>query len=337
MRAVKIKGTNQLEVAELDKPQADGQNVIVKINACGICGSDLSMWHDGDQHKGLVMGHEFSGVVADPGASDLKVGDRVTAIPLDPCNKCPSCKDGLINICPTTWDKAPGLGSPGAYAEYTKIRPDMIRKLPDTINDVEATMIEPAAVTLRAVRLGQIGVGDKVLVTGAGIIGLLSAAWAKLEGASYVAIMETNPLRRKKALELGDVDAVFDGSDPEVVTQMVNATHGGFNKYIDCAGVAAAVNPGLTACVPGAKVIFVGVAYEPQPISTMLIILRGYEVFGTIAYTVGEFELCIDILAQKKLNLERFVSSVIGFEGVQSAFEKLKSGGCGDVKILLEP
>lgn len=339
MRAIALKGQKQMEVVEIEKPKADGKNVLVKINMVGICGSDLSFWAHGDQYAGLIMGHEFSGTVVDPGElqGELKAGDRVTAVPLDPCGTCDLCKNGYINMCATTWDKSPGLGSQGAYAEYISIRPDMIRKLPDTMSDTEAAMLEPAAVSFRAVKLAQVGIGDKVLITGAGIIGLLAAAWARLAGASYIAMMEVNSQRRENALKQGDVDEVFDGADPEVVAKMIKATNGGFNKFIDCAGVAPALNTGFMACVNNARVVLAGISLEPVPLATVLIVTHGLELMGAIAYTATEFELCIDLIARKKIDLARFVDAVMGFEDAQSAFETLKSGTSKDVKIILKP
>ena len=176
MKAVKIEGSKKLAVVDSPVPQADGTKVVIKITTVGICGSDLHIWDNGDR-VGLIMGHEFCGTVVDPGSrEDLKVGDRVTALPLNPCGECPICKDPRFHTCMNSLKNgSPGVTSAGAYAEYFASRPDMVRKLSDTISDVEAAMIEPAAGTLHAVNLAQVKTGEKVLVIGGGVIGMLTA------------------------------------------------------------------------------------------------------------------------------------------------------------------
>ena len=196
MKAVAIKDVKQFEIKEIPEPKADGKKVIIEVSKTGICGSDIHYWVNGEP-KGLVMGHEFSGVVLDPGDRlDLIKGDRVTALPISPCGKCEACRNGDVQFCPETWNQAVGLSvdNPGGLTSKIAVRSDMVIKVPDNIKDEEVAMVEPLAVGLHAAHLGRIAVGDDVLVIGAGIIGLASAEFAKKEGASYVAITETNKL-----------------------------------------------------------------------------------------------------------------------------------------------
>lgn len=337
MRAVAIAGKKQLSVVETETPKPDGKNVIIKISQVGICGSDLHIWANGDP-PGLVMGHEFAGTVADPGAlkDTLKVGDRVTALPINPCGECPPCKSGHFNMCAHGLDAAPGITSPGAYAEYFVSRPDMVRKLPDTVSDSEAAMIEPTGVALRAVRLAGVKPGDKVLVTGGGIIGLLCANWAKIAGASYVAMTEINQLRSDNALKMGDVDKVFDGKDEKLVPKLIQASGGGFDQALECTAIAAAVNNSIMSLKSGGKLMIVGVNFSLVPVSTLWILLHELEVKGTIAYT-EEFDISLDLMSKKLIATQRFVSATVGLDGVQGAFERLTSGTNSDVKILIKP
>ena len=197
MKCVAIKGVKEFEITDIKQPEIDHENVVLEVKKCGICGSDIHYWVAGEP-KGLVMGHEFSGIVKDPGSrTDLKIGDRVTGLPISPCGKCEACLSGNPQYCPSTWTYAVGLSltNPGALAKETKVRPDMVIKLPDTVSDDEGAMVEPTAVGLHAIHLADIKVGAKVLVIGGGIIGLVSAMFAKMEGASYVALSETNKAR----------------------------------------------------------------------------------------------------------------------------------------------
>ena len=201
MKCVKIKDKKKLELTTTNEPIADNNHVIIKVSKCGICGSDLHNFELGNP-VGLIMGHEFSGTVIDPGnRTDLKVGDRVTALPLSPCLNCEACLNGNIHYCKETWTHAVGLSLdyPGALSQKIKLRSDMVIKLDDNITDEEAAMVEPTAVGLHAVNLADIEIGDKVLIIGGGIIGLISAMFAKLAGASSITLLETNKNRANKA------------------------------------------------------------------------------------------------------------------------------------------
>lgn len=337
MRAVRIEDKRKLMVGEADAPKADGKQVIMKISKVGICGSDLHMWENGDR-KGLIMGHEFAGTVVDPGLlkDSLKPGDRITALPLNPCGECEYCKAHRYNLCVNGLKASPGITAPGAYAEYYAARPDMVRKLPETVSDEEAAMLEPAAVSLRAVRLAEVKPGDKVLIAGGGIIGLLSAAWAKVAGASYIALTEANTLRAENALKMGDVNQVFDARDEQLVPKLVQASAGGFDQFIECSAVGPAINSGIMALKKSGKMVLVGVNYSLVPISTLMVLLKEIEIKGTIGYD-NEFDLALDLVAKHVIDLKRFISETVGLDEVQAAFEKLTAGTYPDVKILIQP
>ncbi len=342
MKALVLDGEKKLVVTEKEMPNIDGKKVVIKVSAAGICGSDLHIWKSPQEsQKGLVMGHEFSGKVIDPGSlkDTLSVGDRVTALPLNPCGNCQPCRKGNINYCPNVWTESIGLDvrTPGAMAEYTAVRPDMVRIIPDTINDIDAAMIEPAAVALHAVNLADVRIGDKVLILGTGIIGLLSALMARLAGASYIAITGRNMARNKEAIDMGDGDDVFSSRDTDLLNKLISASKGGFDKVIDTVVSQDTVGTGLTAVVNGGKLILVGVNYNPFPILSALIVGRELNIMGSIAYTSEEFDDCISLLDQGKISLEKYASQPIKLEGGQEAFERLTSGVNPDVKIILIP
>ena len=339
MKCVAIKDVKQFEITDISEPVADGKKVIIDVKKAGICGSDIHYWVSG-QPKGLVMGHEYCGVVTNPGdREDLKVGDRVTALPISPCGHCDACLTGNPQYCPETWSHATGLSldNPGALAPKMAIRSDMVIKVPDTISDNEVAMVEPTAVGLHAAHLADIKVGAKVLVVGGGIIGLVSAMFAKKEGASYVVVSETNEARGNKAVSLGVADEWVNAKDPNMVADMTKKTQGGFDFVIECCGNAAAVSTALTVVKPGGKVILVGVSLEPVTIPTMLAVMREIDVQGAIAYTKTEFQTCIDLMADKQIDVLKFVDDVVDLENVQSSYERLTSGTDSAVKILVDP
>lgn len=339
MKCVRIKGPKEFEVTETEEPVSQDGSVVVLVKKCGICGSDIHNWVTGAP-EGLVMGHEFCGIVTDPGArDDLKMGDRVTALPISPCGHCEACQTGNPQYCPETWNYALGLSltSPGALAPKTSIRPDMVLKVPDNMSDEEVAMVEPVAVGLHAINLSNIKIGDKVLVIGAGIIGLVSAMFAKKAGASTVAISEANIARAEKAVALKVADKYYDAKDEDMLKKVYGDTKEGYDVVIECCGNAPAVTSALMAVKPGGTVVLVGVATSAINIPTVVAVTRELTVKGAIAYTKEEFKNCIDLIANKEIDVLKFVSDTVTLDEVQKAYERLTSGTDDAIKILVDP
>lgn len=339
MKACAIKGIKEFEIKEIEEPVSKDGKVIVDILKTGICGSDIHYWEKGEP-VGLVMGHEFCGVVVDPGDRiDLKVGDRVTALPISPCGKCEACLKGDVQYCSQTWNQAVGLSleNPGGLTKRIAIRADMVLKIPDNMSDEEAAMVEPLAVGLHAAHLGRIAVGDDVLVVGGGIIGLASAMFAKLEGASNVVLTETNPKRGEKAVKLGVADKWYNALEEKMVPELIASTNGGFDVVIECVGNSAAVNSAITMVKPGGIVVLVGVATDAIPTYTVMAVMKELILQGAIAYTYNEFKSCIKLIADKKIDVKKFIDDIVPLEMAQKSYERLTSGDDEAVKILVDP
>ncbi len=339
MKCVSLDGLKKFTVKEIDEPTSQNGYVTIDVKKAGICGSDIHYWVAGEP-KGLVMGHEFCGVVTNPGSRpDLKVGDRVTALPISPCGHCPACTSGNPQYCPETWTNAIGLSltNPGSYAEKTAIRPDMVFKVPDNITDEEVAMVEPTAVGLHAVDLANVQIGAKVLVIGAGIIGQICAMFAKMDGASYVAVSETNAERGAKSVQLGVADEWFNALDEHFMENARNKCPYGYDIVFDCSGNSAAVSTALAMARPNGKVVMVGVSMDSITIPSVLIVMHELIVLGAIGYTAEEFQKCIDLMSMKKIEMLKFVDDTVSLEQVQSAYERLTSGTDSAIKILIDP
>lgn len=338
MKCVKIIDKKKLEVSEIEKPVSSDNKVIVKVESCGICGSDIHSWDLGEP-KGLVMGHEFSGVVVDSGFSDFRVGERVTGLPISPCLECDACKIGSFQYCRKTWSEAIGLSidNPGGFGQFVSVRSDMVKKLPDNVSFDDASMIEPASVSLHAINLAHVKVGDKVLVVGGGIIGLLAAEFAKLNGASYVCLLETNEKRGKKALELGVADEYLNALDENIVAKMLEKSNGGFDKVIECCGNSAAVTEAIMGCKPGGDIILVGVSVTNVDIPLVVAVMSEIRLQGSIAYTEQEFEKVIELINDDKINVSKYIDDKVNLDDVQKSFERLTSGNDDAIKIVVKP
>ena len=339
MKCVSISGEKKLVLKEKDVPVSKDGSVVIEVKSCGICGSDIHNWDNGAP-VGLVMGHEFAGVVVDPGSrQDLVKGDRVTGLPISPCGKCEACRRGDVQYCPDTWNEAVGLAltNSGGFAEYTSCRADMVRKLPGNVSFDAACMVEPSAVALHAVNLSNIKIGDDVLIIGGGIIGLMAAEFAKMAGARYVALMETNKKRGRKAVNFGKVDEYYDAMKEDSIPKLITKTNGGFDVVIECCGNAPAVTESLMIVKPGGVVVLVGVSTAPINIPMVVGVMREVKMLGAIAYTAMEFDTCLDLIASKKLNVTKYIDDLVPLERVQESFERLTSGKDSAIKIIIKP
>lgn len=338
MKALKIAGKKRLSVAEVPIPESDGEKVIIRVKTSGICGSDIHMWEEG-KPEGLIPGHEFGGTVVVAGSrDDLNPGNRVTVIPLNPCGDCSWCRNSRYHICKYGLKRGiPGVTAPGSHAEYFTARPDMVRKLPDTVSDVEGAMIEPATVARHAANLANIKAGDKVLILGGGIIGLLCAVWARIYGAAFVGMSETNESRGAKALAFGDIHAMFDAKDPELTSTMKKTVKGLFDKAIDCSASAAGINAAIDVLNNQGTLLLVGISYAPVPIMTLPVCRKELRLIGDMGYSIPEFEHTMEMMSRGMIDTKRFVDDKIALDEVQGAFERLRSGNSPEAKILIEP
>lgn len=335
MKSVAIKGVREFEIKEIEEPEAKEGMVLIDVAKTGICGSDLHYFELGNP-IGLVMGHEYSGRVVDNGGrDDLKVGDRVTALPLSPCGHCEACLRGDIHYCAETWAHASGLSldNPGGLAPKLRVRADMVFKLPEGMTDEEGALVEPTAVGYHAINLADIKVGDEVLIIGGGIIGLVCAMFAKKSGASQVVVSEANPKRGENAVKLGVADKWILATDEKVMTE--NASK--YDKVIECCGNTPAVNSAMNLVKAGGTVILVGVSMTPINFASIATVMKEITVIGAIAYKKDEFAKCIDMIASKEIDVLKFVSKTIKLEEVQDAYEELTSGNTESIKILVDP
>ena len=339
MKCVAISGVKSLVMKDMEVPVSKDGSVVIEVKSAGICGSDIHNWDLGGP-QGLVMGHEFAGVVVDPGSRmDLEKGDRVTGLPISPCGKCEACHSGNVQYCADTWTEAVGLSltNPGGFAEYTSCRPDMVRKIPGNVSFDSACMVEPAAVALHAINLANVKIGDKVLIVGGGVIGLLSAEFARMNGASYIAILETNKKRGRKAVSYGKINEYYDALKEDTIPNLLTKTNGGFDKVIECCGNSAAVSEALMTVKPGGTLVLVGVSATPVTVPLVAGVMKEIDIKGAIAYTPYEFDTCLKLIAEKKLGVTKYIDDLVPLEAAQESFERLTSGKDAAVKIIFKP
>lgn len=339
MKAVSLTGSETCKLIDAPVPESDGNRVVIRVSLCGICGSDLHFWHNGvgmDMKPGLIMGHEFSGTVHDPGSrGDLTPGDRVTVIPINPCGTCDFCVSGHPNICRDGSKRPlPGLNSPGGYAEYVGFRPDMVRALPDVVSDEEAAMIEPSAVALHAVRRSGIEPGDTVLVSGGGPVGLMAALWARQLGASRVILTEVNAFRMDFARTRLGMDLVFDAQE-KGLSRSLKKQFGAVDRVIECSAKDAGIDLGIQALRPRGTLVLTGISYAPQRLATLLLTVKEIEIKTAFGYTPDEFDMTLDQVARQSLDISPLATQIIEPGQVQDAMLGLASGSSNNIKVLI--
>jgi 2-desacetyl-2-hydroxyethyl bacteriochlorophyllide A dehydrogenase len=263
------------------------------------------------------MGHEFSGVIADMPPetfSDLKIGDRVTVYPLLSCGQCYVCKMGLPHVCRDL--KLIGIDTDGAFAEYVLAAEDAVIKIPDELSDEEGALIEPLAVCIHAAHMSRLQVGDSVVVTGAGPIGLLMATVARASGAAKVIVTEVAPSRIDVARELGLT--VLNAADENLVAQVLELTKGRGGDVVFEATGHPSVAPYLMELVRiRGQIVQVGIFKQSVSIDMRALNFHEVDLVGSRVYTLEDFDRAVSLAAEGRVDLKPMITTVLPLdEGV---------------------
>jgi 2-desacetyl-2-hydroxyethyl bacteriochlorophyllide A dehydrogenase len=339
MRAAVFHGLGQpLTIEDRPDPKPGPGELVLQVKSCGICGSDL---HVSALPPGLppgtVMGHEFSGEVVEVGAgleSSWKVGDRACALPCIGCGKCRACLSGDIVQCAAL--RTTGLGQlPGAYSQYVLSGGNESLRLPAGVSFREGALVEPLAVGLHAVKRAGLEPGERVMVIGAGPIGLAVTAWARFFGARAVIVNEKAPGRIALAQKFG-ATAVADVSKEDPVTVFQRETGGPPDVVFECVGVPGLLQQCIGMTRPRGRVVVVGVCMQPDMIFPALAVIKEVDVRFVVAYHRSDFELAIEMLDRGRIEAHDMITDIVGLNAFPSAFEALKSP-THQCKVILEP
>lgn len=344
MKAAVLVGPSHIEVKDVSVPEMEPDLLKIRVSACGLCGSDVHMWKSGEGwapagEEGFWMGHEFCGVVTDPGESDFKIGDRVTFWANLYCGECDMCQAGQEQLCrDVNGTNYIGFVCNGAYAERFVGKASNAYLLPDGVSDVAAGCIDPLMVAYHAIHRSGIKMHDKVLVVGSGIIGQFIGELAKKSGASYVAMSKINDHKIERAKELGVFDDYFDGNDPAIGDLMKEATNGGFDIAFEAVGAESTLATCVHAVHPGGTVVMIGNSIEPEvSFAINQAVLQEINLLGSVSCTRKEFEETIDLIASGMIDPEKYVTEVVPLDGLQHAFERQTDPNDPMVKFVIKP
>jgi 2-desacetyl-2-hydroxyethyl bacteriochlorophyllide A dehydrogenase len=339
MRAVFCGENRRFEFRDLPRPQVGRGQVLVRVRSCGICGSDLDWFKGPFPPPEVSPGHEITGEVVefDGQVSGLDIGERVAVEPLVVCGRCPACRAGDYQICPSV--EVLGVTHHGGLAEYVVVPRGRIYALPPELDYAAGGLAEPAAVCVHGVKLGNVGMGDRVLVLGAGSIGLFCAMAARAAGAGEVAITARYPQQAEMARRIGaahvfaaDADgdrkrAEYTGDcPPDVVLETV----GGDGQILDEA---------INVVRPGGTVVILGIFVSPPKLNALSVVLKEVRLVGSITYghrdRRADFELALGMLASNASMAHDLVTHRFEIEAIHKAFETASDKKRGTIKVAV--
>lgn len=333
MKAVVMQGVHQpLKLETIPDPTPQAGEVVVKVGRCGICGSDLHMTEDPayGARAGSVLGHEFAGEVVALGkdAEGLKLGDCVSIIPLQSCGQCTACKAGELAWCDTF-----GLQG-GGYAEYAITRPNQCIKLPQSASMADGAIIEPLAVALHGVNMAGMKTGDKVLILGAGPIGLAVAFWARRKGAASVVIQDISAHQQARALAMGATGFAVDPADP--IGSAAKALGGGADIVFECVGIPGLIAQAVSQVRKRGTILLLGLCTKPDTFNSFAMLSKEVRLITSAFFTRQDYEEALDALNAGAAEPRLLVTDTITLADTPSRFEALRTR-THDCKVLIAP
>jgi (R,R)-butanediol dehydrogenase / meso-butanediol dehydrogenase / diacetyl reductase len=339
MRAALFQGAGQpLAITEVPDPRPADDQVVIEVVHAGICGSDLHMSEYGAVPAGTIFGHEFAGTVIERGAragTKLRIGDRVTALPVQACHACEPCNAGLPALCSQGRFTGTGLEYPGAYAQYVGARANMVQTLPAGVSFAEGAMVEPLAVAHHAVELAHVGAEDTVLVLGAGPIGAGVVLFARHAGARHVVVSERSRERRAIALTLG-ATAALDPAAEDLGARFAALTGARPTVVFECIGVPGLLQQAIELAGVRGRVLIAGVCFAPDQITPLTALMKEVNVQFSQCYSEANFAAVIDALARGAVDARPLHTHTVGFADLAQTFESLR-GSPQHCKVLIDP
>ncbi len=336
----KISGDIKLE--EVDLPYITKNNqVLIEIKACGICGTDLKIIEGGHPaNDDTILGHEFAGIVREVGESvqDLEIGDKVVADPNEKCGYCINCRRGLSNLCEymaqgTTF----GIFQNGGFAKYCVLPRKALFKLPDSIDMIAASLVEPLSCAVHCHNIADVKESDNVAIIGAGPMGLIIESVIRKHPIKKLICIEIDQWRGQKALELG-ADHWINPKTQDVKQEIQNITGGeGADVIIDAVGIADTFEMATKIWAPGARLICFGQDYRAEAkIKPNDIVRYQRKIMGSYIGYAEDFLDAIELISNKVIDVEKLITTMIPLEKlISTGFKLMKERKC--VKIITTP
>lgn len=341
MRAMVFRGVGRpLSLETVADPTPGPQDVVIKVGRCGICGTDLHRTEANliTYPEGAILGHEFSGEVVALGreaGGGLKVGDLVTALPYIGCNRCRYCVAGMPNFCA----EARNIGTEaqhGAYAEYVATGAPFTMKLPEGLSLDDGALIEPLAVSLRGVIRAGLKPGQKVLILGAGPVGIGVAYWARRAGAGKVAIQASSDRRKAIAMEVGADLFITPQEGVSPARCAVEALGGRPDVVFECVGGEGLIDQAIASVGNHGVVVVLGVCAQYDRWLPAAGLVKEVDVRFSMVYHVDEYHVALDALAAGHVQPRAMITDTVGLDRMADAFEGLRHQA-HQCKVMVAP
>lgn len=342
MKVAVMNGVGKMGFVEREIPQPADNEVLVKLEYVGICGSDMHYYETGRigdyvVEPPFVLGHEPGGVVVEVGknVTHLKVGDRVALEPGKTCGHCEYCREGKYNLCPdVVFFATPPVD--GVFQEYVAHEAALCFKLPENVDTLEGALIEPLAVGFHAANQGGAHAGQTAVVFGAGCIGLVSMMALKAEGVSRIYVVDIMQKRLDKAMELG-ATGVINSMNTDVQEEIGRLTEGkGVDLVIETAGMEVTTRQAIHVTKKGATIVLVGYSKTGEMTLPLSLALDKELTFKTVFRYRHIYPMAIEAVASGKVNLKGIVSNIFNFDDIQAAMDKSVSDKANIVKSVVK-
>lgn len=342
MKVAVMNGIGQMGFVERPVPQPADNEVLVKLEYVGICGSDMHYYETGRigdyiVEPPFVLGHEPGGTVVEIGKNvkHLKPGDRVALEPGKTCGHCEFCREGKYNLCPdVVFFATPPVD--GVFQEYVAHEADLCFKLPENVDTLEGALIEPLAVGFHAANQGGAHAGQIAIVFGAGCIGLVSMMALKAEGVSRVYVVDIMQKRLDKALELG-ATGIINSQEIDVLKEVERLTEGrGADLVIETAGMEITTRQAIHIARKGANIVLVGYSKSGEMTLPMSLALDKELTFKTVFRYRHIYPMAIEAVASGKVNLKGIVTNVFHFDDIQNAMDSSVRDKANIVKSVVK-
>jgi (R,R)-butanediol dehydrogenase / meso-butanediol dehydrogenase / diacetyl reductase len=328
MRAAITTAGGGFEDADLPDPTPGPDQLVVRVAACGVCGSDLKA--QPFMAPGTVMGHEIGGEVvafgSDAGAAGWRAGTRVAVLPVVSCGGCVWCIRGDVAHCSSV--RFIGMGNDtGGFAEFVVVPARHAFGIPETLPAEYAALVEPFAVGLHSVATSEVGPGDHVLIVGAGGVGLTALAWARARGAERVTVVDPAPARRATAEAMGATD---------VLDSVADADEASYDALIGCVGRPELVEACLAPARARGRITIAGACDQPISVEPISGLLKELTIRFSLAYRPEDFLAVIDAFTSGVIDPASIVGQVVGLDRVADAFEMVRSTAV-EGRVLVSP
>jgi threonine dehydrogenase-like Zn-dependent dehydrogenase len=337
MRSARAEAPGRIVVEDVERPTPDAGEVVVAVGACGICGSDLHWYHDQMMMPVACPGHEIAGTVAMVGAgvTSVKEGDRVSVEGIASCGECRYCLAGNYHYCPRIG--IVGMTIPGGYAEYLKIPARHCFAVGD-MDFTTAALSEPLGVAVHGARISGLAIGQRVLVLGAGTIGLMAVVAARAGGAGEILVTARRPQQKAAALALG-ADRVLDDADEGALFEAAGESP--IDLVIESVGgTASTLDAAVAACRPGGTICLLGVYTKAIAFPALFTVAKELTLKGSFVYnragSRADFDVVVDLLRRHGDQIGKtMVTHRFPLERIGEAFETAADKRSGSIKVTI--